>query len=110
MVACLAIVSAGSYYICSKSAPSQHHKKSEDEKKEKPEEDNDSTSKARTDLEEIYQEQKSIKYQIQCAVVFSATFLSTAYASFSIPSNQIGKTFHIEIFRFILSLPLLFYL
>ena len=73
------------------------------------EEDND-TSKTRTDLEEIYQEQKSIKYQIQCAVVFSATFLSTAYASFSIPSNQIGKTFHIEFFRFILSLPLLLYL
>ena len=105
----MAIVSAGSYYICSKSAPSQHHKKSEDEKKEKPEEDND-TSKTRTDLEEIHQEQKSIKYQIQCAVVFSATFLSTAYASFSIPSNQIGKTFHIEIFKFILSLPLLLYL
>ena len=89
----MAIVSAGSYYICSKSAPSQHHKKSEDEKKKNSDVDDD-TSETRTDLEEIHQEQKSIKYQIQCAVVFSATFLSTAYASFSIPSNLIGKIFN----------------
>ena len=49
------------------------------------------SSKTRTDLEAIYQEQNSIKYQIQCAVVFSATFLSTAYASFSVPSALIGN-------------------
>ena len=55
--------------------------------------DDEDSSKTRTDLEAIYQEQNSIKYQIQCAVVFSATFLSTAYASFSVPSALIGKYF-----------------
>ena len=70
MVACLAIVSAGSYYICSKSAPSQHHKKSEDEKKKNSDVDDD-TSETRTDLEEIYQEQKksNIKFNVQWYLV-----------------------------------------
>ena len=60
------------------------------------------SSKTRTDLDAIYQEQNSIKYQIQCAVVFSATFLSTAYASFSVPSALIGnfsKILRIENFQ-----------
>ena len=85
----MAVVAAGSYYICTKSAPSQHE---ESKEKNKNAEDEDDTSKTRTDLEAIYQEQNSIKYQIQCAVVFSATFLSTAYASFSVPSDLIGNS------------------
>jgi len=49
--------------------------------------------KARTDLEAIHQEQVSIKTQIQCAIVFSATFFSTAFASFSIPSTMVCDFF-----------------
>ena len=73
---CLAIFATSSYFICSKYSSAKHTKKGDDEE--------------RSDLEDILKEQRSIKYQIQCASVCSATFLSTVYASFSLPSSMVA--------------------
>ena len=81
-IGCLAIIATGSYYICKKFAPPKHAKDSGD----------DENKAERTDIEFIEREQKSIKSQIQCASLFSATFMSTAYASFSLPMSLIETT------------------
>ena len=84
-IGCLASIATASYYICKKYAPKQHTKATETAS------DNQEGAE-RTDLEDIYEEQRSIKTQIQCASLFSATFMLTAYHSFSIPTSLIETT------------------
>lgn len=81
-IGCLALIATSSYYICKKYSPKQHVKESKDTTE-------DQSDTERTDIEAIKTEQKSIKVQIQCASIFSATFMSTAYASFSLPEALI---------------------
>ena len=84
-VGCLVAVATISYHICKKYAPKQHEETSK--------ETTDEPSPAdRTDMKEIETEQLSIKRQIQCASIFSATFMATAYASFSLPLALIETT------------------
>ena len=82
---CLAAIATTSYYICKKYAPKQHIAESKETSK-------DASTADRVDIDAIETEQISIKRQIQCASVFSATFMVTAYSSFSIPLALIETT------------------
>ena len=88
-ISVLAVVSAGSYFICRKYASSQHSATADDnpEKKAATTDDGAATATKRTDLESIRAEQRSIQTQIQCAVVFSASFLATALSGTSLPAS-----------------------
>ena len=86
-ISVLAVVSAGSYFICRKYASSQHAPTADDHPEKKASTTDDGAATKRTDLESIRAEQRSIQTQIQCAVVFSASFLATALSGTSLPAS-----------------------